>query len=203
MPNDDTVWRLDFAIQEALGRQWLAGRQLSRIVGHVAAISLIKRELLCVLSACYAFMGRHDTSAAKAWPSVKRELRWMQALLPLARHDLRAPLSSRVLATDASEGGKGACQCRLGPDHVAEYARYKDKWRFKVDPSALRDLRTNALEQVIKPFWDSEEGDTADPSSPEPDSGGVPDIPFSREEVSWEPSFFGGTRRSLHFQFWI
>ena len=63
------------------------------------------------------------------------------------------PCQERVIACDASEWGKGAAHATVAPEIIAAQTRFRERWRFKKDVSALRDLRTNALEQVILPSW--------------------------------------------------
>eukprot|EP00959_Pyramimonas_sp_CCMP1952_P105595 2207838-Pyramimonas_sp.AAC.1 len=70
-------------------------------------MALVKRETLCCLNAVYAFVAKHPEDSAPFWPSVARELRWIQSLLPLLVHDLAKPFSPRAPACDASMCGKG------------------------------------------------------------------------------------------------
>ena len=64
-PKKGRVWRLRFAIAYALHKQHISARELSRLVGHVVSMSLVRRECLCVLSAVYAFTHKHEMSTAK------------------------------------------------------------------------------------------------------------------------------------------
>eukprot|EP00973_Karenia_brevis_P001826 249415-Karenia_brevis.AAC.1 len=61
-------------------RPTLSGRQLQRIVGHYISMSLIRRETMCVCNAIYAFISKYPDVQHKLWPSVRRELRWMECL---------------------------------------------------------------------------------------------------------------------------
>ena len=161
-PKTERVWRLALGIEECLIRKFVTGREVSKIVGHFIQMALVRREVMCVVSACYSFMLRHDLDRVALWPSVRRELRWMQSLLPLVFHDLRMPCQQRVIACDASEWGKGAVHGRLDTADIQQHILHRDRWRFKIDNSALRDLRTNALERATRPHWDSEEHEVAD-----------------------------------------
>ena len=52
----------------------------------------------------------HWRDGVELWPSVKRELRWAVALLPLLWVDLHVEWDEKVVATDASEWGRGGVQ---------------------------------------------------------------------------------------------
>ena len=131
MPKRRRVWRLWLALFHALERRQGSGRQLSRLVGHfVSMAALVKRETLCCLNAVYAFVAKHPEDSAAFWPSVLRELRWMQSLLPLLVHDLAKPFSTRVLACDASMWGKGVVHKDLPSETVRELARFSERWRY-------------------------------------------------------------------------
>ena len=80
--------------------------------------------------------------------------------------------------------------------------KYRNRWRFKTDLSLLRDLRTNALEQVIKPHWESEELETACALAPGQADFCVPEVPFEDEESSGTPTLIGGSWQPLHLHYW-
>ena len=101
-PKKARLWRLHGAIDFALSRGALNGRGLARIVGNFVSMSLLRRECLCVLSASYSFIWRHESASHPLWPSVRRELRWMRSLLPMLVHFANRPVLERVLAVDAS-----------------------------------------------------------------------------------------------------
>ncbi|CAK0798854.1 unnamed protein product [Prorocentrum cordatum] len=122
------------------------GRQLSRLVGHFVSMALVKRETLCCLNAVYAFMAKHPEDSAPFWPSVVRELRWIQSLLPLLVHDLAKPFSSRVLACDASMWGKGVAHKSLSVGTIRDLSQYSERWRYH---GTSGSARTGALEEAL------------------------------------------------------
>eukprot|EP00974_Lingulodinium_polyedra_P042475 4077529-Lingulodinium_polyedra.AAC.1 len=68
-------------------------------------------------------MARYRDQEVDLWPSVRRELRWAAALLPVAWADLRAPWHGLVQASDASEEGRGVVQKFAGPEAAAAAGR--------------------------------------------------------------------------------
>jgi len=95
-PEPKRKWKLHYALEEALTRGQLSGKQLSRLVGHYVSMAMVRRESLSVLDACYAFIIGHPEECASMWPSVMREFMWMRDLLPLICHDMHLGLSERV-----------------------------------------------------------------------------------------------------------
>ena len=86
----------------------------------------------------------------------------MRSLLLLMTHEVRSEVSPRVLCTDASHWGKGAVHGWLAPSQVDVYLRERDRWRFRADPQAFRDLRTTALEKALGIHMESEQNEVAD-----------------------------------------
>eukprot|EP00974_Lingulodinium_polyedra_P086484 8379488-Lingulodinium_polyedra.AAC.1 len=92
------------------------------LVSHFTTRGLIRREVLCAPQACYAFAERWGNAAARPWPSVTRELRWMAALVCLAFRDLGAEWSERVHTFDASAWGVGVVSKRVPKAQIQELA---------------------------------------------------------------------------------
>ncbi|CAK0864325.1 unnamed protein product, partial [Prorocentrum cordatum] len=119
-PKSRRVWRLRLVILELLKKGCATGRQIGKVAGHYAFIALVQRPMLSVFSAVYSFSRKYFSRVMKIPPSVRRELQWAAALLPLAWSDLRAPWGSMVHAGDASEEGRGVCQKEADVELVRE-----------------------------------------------------------------------------------
>eukprot|EP00974_Lingulodinium_polyedra_P088815 8609449-Lingulodinium_polyedra.AAC.1 len=56
---------------------------MAKLLGHYAWSALVRREALAVRSAVYGFMDVAGEREVALLPSVRRELRWMAALVQL------------------------------------------------------------------------------------------------------------------------
>jgi hypothetical protein len=79
---------------------------LSYLLGKWAWALLVCRPLFSVLHASYVFVYK-ATGSCPLWPSVRRELRLLCELAPFLSVSLLSPVSSTVVATDASSSGFG------------------------------------------------------------------------------------------------
>ena len=136
-PKVSKFWKLSLALEYAVHMHRISGKQAMRLVGHFVAMSLIRREAPCCLSAVYAYMSKYEFVSHVPWPSVRRELEWIRSLLPLMIHEVRSEVPSRVLCTDASHWGKGAVHGWLAPSQVESRLRERGRWRFRADPEAI------------------------------------------------------------------
>ena len=153
-PKRRRVWRLRLALQWALETGSLSGRQLARLVGHFVSISMIRRECLSALHACYAYIIKHDGHQHTIWPSVRRELEWMFHLIPLVVHDCGRPLSTRVLLADASSWGKGVLHATCDRELLEHHVQFSERWRFREEHSNLSNGSDRASRgEALVPQW--------------------------------------------------
>eukprot|EP00959_Pyramimonas_sp_CCMP1952_P245925 5139968-Pyramimonas_sp.AAC.1 len=82
-------------------------------------------------SASYDFIAKCYARRVRLWPSVRRELSWTRALLPLAWADLRGTWAPSVMAVDAPLTGLGAAERAAAPAEVGRVGRARERWRFK------------------------------------------------------------------------
>ena len=96
--------------------------------------ALLRRELLSVPHAVFRFIERAGDHTWKLWGSVRRELRWMGALLVLAFADTRRPWLDTVTATDAEGvnqqdiGGADVTERQIDIADVESIGRISEKW---------------------------------------------------------------------------
>ncbi|CAK0888496.1 unnamed protein product, partial [Prorocentrum cordatum] len=131
-PAPKKFWRVHGCISHLLepGRR-ITGRQLERLVGHVVALLLLRREALSLLSAVYVFIRFTYDRAQPLWPSCRRELRWVLALLPTVFADMKRPWHAEVGASDASPWGAGVCTAHWPLSAVQAAGRQPEKLRFR------------------------------------------------------------------------
>ena len=140
------LWKLRMAGQEILRRDRVSGLQLRRFLGHATWAALLRREVLSVFSTIYAFCDKANRGPCRLWNSVRQELSWFIALLPLLSCQLDRKWSSVVTATDSSDAGYGVCYAKADPEALGAAGRLAERWRFQVD-SCIR-ARASALAAV-------------------------------------------------------
>ncbi|CAK0798040.1 unnamed protein product, partial [Prorocentrum cordatum] len=133
------IWRLRAAIRATLRRQVISGFLLRVLTGHITWALLLRRELLCILGATYAYVEATGPVAAPLWPAVRHELQLVHDLLPLCTVDLGAPWHGRVACTDASPFGLGVVARRAPKDRVGAIGRVAG---YKVEGGAQARRRT-------------------------------------------------------------
>jgi len=109
----------------------VASRDLvRRLVGTWVAILLYRRPLLALLGECFTWAGSLDPEV-DPWAVVRLpigvadELMSLALYAPLAETNVRAPVSTKLVATDASLRGGGVVSTEI-PDHVAQ-----EMWRHR------------------------------------------------------------------------
>ncbi|CAK0829401.1 unnamed protein product, partial [Prorocentrum cordatum] len=100
-----------------------------RLIGHLTFVLLLRREMLILLSASYLFISKCYARRVRLWPSMRRELSWMRALLPLVWADLRGTWAPSVMAV------------------VGRVGRVRESWRFKGRELVAEGSRARALRE--------------------------------------------------------
>ena len=118
----------------------MSGILLEILVGHCISMCLVGKWLMCVPYEVYKFISEAGRTWKPLTGAVKRELRWMISLLPLARKQLDRGFSARVLASDASGEGRGSGYGLVSttvPNHelIHEAYRYSERWRWRELPA--------------------------------------------------------------------
>ncbi len=76
-------WRPHLGIEEVRRRNKVSGLQMEMLLGRIAWALLVRRWILSLLDACYAFAESHRGRAGKLWDAARRELAAVCALTPL------------------------------------------------------------------------------------------------------------------------
>ncbi|CAK0817574.1 unnamed protein product, partial [Prorocentrum cordatum] len=140
-------WRLVMSLDYILKHPILTGAELERLIGHLTYVLLLRREVLSLLSASYVFVSKCYARRVRLWPSVRRELTWMRALLPLVWADLRGAWAPGVMAVGASLTGLGAVERSADPRDVGRIGRVRERWRFKESELVAEGSRARALRE--------------------------------------------------------
>ena len=93
---------------------------------------LVRRELLSCMLSLYDFVQCCYKSRCRLWSSAAREGSWICNLLPICQANLRRKWDDQITASDASLSGIAVCTRYTDAENVADLARCKEGWRFKV-----------------------------------------------------------------------
>jgi hypothetical protein len=115
-----------------LARGVVTGGTLSYLLGKWTWCMLLRRPSLAALQQSYRYAQLARGRRFTLWPSVRRELRTLLALLPLLHARLDTPCFHRAIASDASELAAGVVTTPL----TAELQR--SFWPLCSPPTGLR-----------------------------------------------------------------
>ena len=140
------LWRLRLGIEGALAHGRCSGEQLGRLLGHITYACLLRREMLSILSSCYAFISSKGPASGVLWSSVRRELIWISSLLPLACTNTWREWSPRLHVGDASDDGFCVCELMTEVATISSLGRTSERWRFRTEDVIA--ARQHSLRQV-------------------------------------------------------
>ncbi|CAK0868103.1 unnamed protein product, partial [Prorocentrum cordatum] len=119
---------LDYVVSSSQG---FAGAEMERLLGHLVSCFLLRREMLSLLYASCTFAQETELRRVPLWPSVRKELRWCRALLPLVTADMSRPWFPLITSYDASPWGYGVCETSVSASQSGQIGRLNDRWRWK------------------------------------------------------------------------
>ena len=120
---------------------------MERVLGHVVALLLLRRELLCLLESSCTFVGSSYERRQPLWPSVLKEFKRILSLLPVVVADTTLPWHATVTAVDASPSGFGAVETEWLPEEVRSVGALRERARFR-GPLASTSRPTSVHEQI-------------------------------------------------------
>ncbi|CAK0825378.1 unnamed protein product, partial [Prorocentrum cordatum] len=144
-------WRLRGALDyllEAKCRE-VTGHEVERVLGHIMAACMLRRESLAAFSACYTFAETSGLKRQPLWPSARRELFWARSLLPCVVGEMGKAWSSTVTAYDASPWGFGVVETEWEPAAVASRGRLSERARFRGPLAAAGAPRDRTVEAEV------------------------------------------------------
>ena len=171
--------RLERALAYALQRGRLSGRDLECLLGHCTYAGLVRREVLSVFSASYAFVQANYWERQEMWASVREELCCFRGLLIFLSSDWVLPWNRCVTASDASESGFGVTSTMIDATEVARVGRVAERSRFRLDLELAP--RQRAMQRAG--FVDDEGAGPWRPSAPEEASAGAWALDENFDEV--------------------
>ncbi|CAK0873971.1 unnamed protein product [Prorocentrum cordatum] len=145
------IWRLMGALDyllEVKGRK-VTGHEIERVLGHIVAACMLRREALAMLSACYTFAETSGLKRQPLWASAQQELLWVRSLLPCIVSEMGKPWSQTVTAYDASPWGCGVVETEWGPEEVASHGRLSERARFRGPLAAAGAPRDRTMEAEV------------------------------------------------------
>ena len=89
------------ALMFFVSRQWVEVDLVRSALGMWVWAALLRRETLSIPAVVFQFTRELAGTCSCWWPSARREVRAMAAVLPLMWADVGAPISNLCLATDA------------------------------------------------------------------------------------------------------
>ncbi len=125
---DKKFWRLVGALDHVLApNSLMTGREAEVLIGHAVAALMLRRDMLSLFHSLYVFAADVKLRRVPVWPSVRRELRWLRALLPLVRAQPGLEWSPTVYAYDASPAGFGIVEREWPAEDVARTGRLSER----------------------------------------------------------------------------
>jgi hypothetical protein len=112
----DSLYELVRCTLTALQATTVTGRYLAHVIGQWTWLLMLRRPTLAVLQHVYRFCRVAQQRHFTLWPSVRRELHTLLALLPLVDADLSQPYFHRAIASDASDLAAGVVTTALTPE---------------------------------------------------------------------------------------
>ena len=94
-----------------------------------------RRELMCVWGKTHHWIHNLPGYQAVKWNDLVREEFLSAALvLPLAHAWIRAPVASRIAATDATPSSGGSCEVEVDPELASDIDRFSDGKQRLIHP---------------------------------------------------------------------
>ena len=121
-------WRLHQGLLQ-VGR--CSSKCLVKIIGVASWLMLLHRPLLGIFCAVYRFAECGAAKVRSIWPSVKRELGILQALLPFCCKDLRLAKSETIYASDACGSWFAVARAEGAGAHAQAALAVDGRWRFR------------------------------------------------------------------------
>ena len=155
--------RLDQTLLHIERGAFMSSSDMQRLVGHITIRLLLRRPLLSILNAVYAFIHAGYVRRRRLRPSVLDELRALRALLIFAHSDLRLPTAATVTMYDACLSGYGVGQSVWKIKEIDAAINHDERWRFREHldgethrTRAIRELEEQkALFRCADPLSDS------------------------------------------------
>lgn len=203
------VFRFINAVRHILSSKKMSGRLMEVVLGHYVSLSLLRRGLLSVPSLCYAFVHTAGNRWMPIPGGVRRELRHMLLLLPLAPSELNSCYDLTLSASDASGAdgnyGFGVCTTVMSSQEEAHsIARFNERWRFQERNAEelLEEALTAPLEALPPEVRLELEGTGRSPGVTsdnvcEPESAGSP-MPSSQSFPEINTCYDGVIDHQLH-----
>ncbi|CAK0804444.1 unnamed protein product [Prorocentrum cordatum] len=185
-------WKVRLALSHVLAVGRASGPEMHTLLGRYTWSAILRRRLLSLPRACYRFVDKAGPERVPLWCSVRRELKWMVPLLPLAYADAKRPWRECVAATDSEganlidNGGFGVVGELLGSEQARAWGLQQERWRFAVADAV--QARAAALAAAAAPATAGSPGPQAGGASQAPLEGSV-ELPVSFSHLAADSGF--------------
>jgi hypothetical protein len=130
----------------------ISGRGMQCLLGLWCWFMLLRRPLLSVLNAAYAFGRKYDKiqTSRKLWRTARAELDLLVRLSPLMIASTKRPWWRKVLCSDASPFGAGIMSTQMSPSLCVEMSA----WSLQRPSQDLHNLTNQRLQHLLPaPLW--------------------------------------------------
>ena len=129
---------LYFGLTGVLERRRVCGWVVEVMLGHCAHFSLVNRDLMCIFSACYAFVYSAYSAPTLLWETAREDIRCFRSLMIFCYADWALKWSPLVYCVDASLTGYGIVQSRWDAQNLKKVGRVSERTRYRLNGEAAR-----------------------------------------------------------------
>ncbi|CAK0812763.1 unnamed protein product [Prorocentrum cordatum] len=129
--------RADFE-KDHLKLHEVAGWQLEMVLGHMALIALVRREILSICHTVYAFVAQSYHAFSVLWPSAREELTCCLGIMVMLDSSWTRAWPPVVYSSDASLYGYGVAEASFDPETAAEVGRVSELSRRRLGAGLAR-----------------------------------------------------------------
>ncbi|CAK0861934.1 unnamed protein product [Prorocentrum cordatum] len=137
-PTDERFATVRKGLRCLLRQRKVAGWQLEMVLGHMTFMALVRRELLSIFHAVYAFVTSSYHTFSVLWPTVREELECFLGLMVMLEARWDRDWMPFVYSSDASLYGYGVAEAEFDSAQVALVGRISELSRWRLGAGLAR-----------------------------------------------------------------
>ncbi|CAK0906248.1 unnamed protein product, partial [Prorocentrum cordatum] len=137
-PTDERFATVRKGLRCLLRQRKVAGWQLEMVLGHMTFMALVRRELLSIFHAVYAFLTSSYHTFSVLWPTVREELECFLGLMVMLEARWDRDWMPFVYSSDASLYGYGVAEAEFDSAQVALVGRISELSRWRLGAGLAR-----------------------------------------------------------------